>query len=680
VRLSSFARIAGLLVLTSCIAPVDTDQATGPLSLSVVSGNNQSAPPGAELPSPIVARVEDSRGRAVLGQVVNFRVVAGGGSVFAGVAITGRDGIVQERWTLGSSGPQQVEARAIDNETGAKLTFAIFTATLADVAPPVVSNVTTSPASLTPRTPFDLTAVVSDTFTGGSNIAGATYSVDSGPPVAMFAQDGAFDQQNEAVRAHVPPFASGGTHTFCVTGRDAAGNVSSPSCIAVVVAEDAVYVSPAGNDAGNGTPTAPLRTIGAALALAESFGKSRINVAQGTYPEHVQLRSGISLYGGYDPATWTRAPATFITTIGPGPASTALAVEGDNVVGITIDGFTIRSGDAVVTQQSAYGILLTSSVVTISGNHVIAGNGAAGLNGLSGFAGGNGVAGFDGEPGRLSGPEGAGGAGGSVSCNGAFVSGGTGGRGGPLGTEGQNGETGSGSGTGGSGGLGGPGGTSSPLPPGENGADGSSGINGAAGLGGADFTGMAGLGGNRRYAPADAFGGENGRNGGSGGGGGGGGGVNAFLVNGGGNGGGGGGSGGCAGDGGAGGGGGGGSFGIVGVASTLTISGNTIETGNGGAGGAAGGGAAGGQGAAGGLGATNDAPSVGAGGNGGAGGAGGAGGLGGGGGGGPSVGIVSQAGSLTQTGNAFVLGNGGVGGTSPGGNAGSTGLRTNIKS
>src|SRR5438876_11581970 len=236
-RLSSLARIAGLLVLASCTAPVGTDQPVGSLSLSVVSGNNQTAPPGTELPAPLVARVEDPRGHPVKGQIVNFVVVSGGGSVFAGAAISGGDGIVQERWTVGFSGLQQVEARAVDNTTGEELTFATFTATLTDVQAPVVADVASSPANPVAGSPFDLTAVVNDVATGGSNIAAATYAIDGGPPVAMVAQDGAFNQPTEAVLAHVPPFAAGGSHTFCVTGRDAAGNVSSPSCITVVVAE-----------------------------------------------------------------------------------------------------------------------------------------------------------------------------------------------------------------------------------------------------------------------------------------------------------------------------------------------------------------------------------------------------------------------------------------------------------
>src|SRR4029077_5076555 len=167
----------------------------------------------------------------------------------------------------------------------------------------------------------------------------------------------------------------------------------------------------------------------------------------------VQLRSGISVFGGYDPATWTRDPATFVTTIGPGPSTTAVAVQGDNVTGVTIDGFTIRSGDAVVPRESAYGIVLTNSVATISGNHIIAGNGTAGSDGPAGFAGQNGTPGNAGQPGSANGPEGAGGFQIELMCFGTPIIGGTGGQGGPPGATGQNGDPGNAP-NGGSGGAG----------------------------------------------------------------------------------------------------------------------------------------------------------------------------------------------------------------------------------
>ena len=670
-RTSRLAVTAGLLILTSCLAPSDVGDRSSQLSLSIISGNNQSGLPGTELPAPLVARVDDSHGHAVNGQVVNFRVVSGGGSVFAGVAISGRDGLVQERWTLGFEGAQRVEARAVDNETGEKLTFATFDATLIDVQAPVVTEVATSPANPTPGTPFDLTAVVSDSFTGHSNIVSAAYSVDSGPPVAMVAEDGAFNQQIEAVRAHVPAFASPGSHLFCVTGRDAAGNVSSPSCIVVSIAETAIFVSPFGNDTNPGTMALPKLTINAGLLRAESLAAPRVNVAQGAYPDRIELKNGVSLFGGYDPFTWVRTPFFHNTTIGPAPRDTAIAIHGDSVTGVTIDGFTIIAGNAPVISESAYGIVLRASVVTINNNLIVVGNGGPGQDGNAGIAGENGV---DGSPGLIGfgdGAAGAGGAGGTRTCNGAPLTGGAGGAGGAPGANpGDPGQGGIGPGAG-AGGAGGSGGAVGQT--GSNGDNGLDGAPGTPGAGGASFGGVTGAG----YNAAFGDNGTNGANGGNGGGGGGGGGQGgAGLIDGGGNGGGGGGTGGCGGFAGAGGTGGGGSFAILIVTSTITVTNDTIQSGTGGSGGFAGAGGSGGSFGAGPPGAANDVAEIGAGGNGGNGAFGGQGGPGGGGGGGPSICILSVSSTLVQSGNLFVLGNAGIGGA--GINPGSNGLRADV--
>ncbi|HEX5872676.1 MAG TPA: Ig-like domain-containing protein, partial [Longimicrobium sp.] len=66
-----------------------------PASMDIVSGNDQQATVGQELPQPLVVKVVDEQGRPVRNQLVNFRVTAGGGSVFAGSALTNRDGIAQ---------------------------------------------------------------------------------------------------------------------------------------------------------------------------------------------------------------------------------------------------------------------------------------------------------------------------------------------------------------------------------------------------------------------------------------------------------------------------------------------------------------------------------------------------------------------------------------------------------
>lgn len=111
--------------------------ATGvPAALEVVSGDSQSDTVGHELPAPLVVRVVDADSNPVSGQIVNFRVISGGGSVFAGVALTDSAGEARERWTLGTvaADTQIVEARAIDPATGDPLVFGRFTAVgVADV-------------------------------------------------------------------------------------------------------------------------------------------------------------------------------------------------------------------------------------------------------------------------------------------------------------------------------------------------------------------------------------------------------------------------------------------------------------------------------------------------------------------------------------------------------------------
>jgi len=99
------------------------------LSLDVVSGNGQTGVVGTEL-APLIVKVT-SGGNPVSLQVLNFRVVSGGGSVYGGTELTDDHGIAQEIWTLGTnvSTPQRVEVRAVESSTGAEKVFGVFTAT-----------------------------------------------------------------------------------------------------------------------------------------------------------------------------------------------------------------------------------------------------------------------------------------------------------------------------------------------------------------------------------------------------------------------------------------------------------------------------------------------------------------------------------------------------------------------
>lgn len=142
------SRVIGAMVVAAlAVAPLmSCGDSTGPhhfgppATLEVVSGSGDTATVGTELAAPLVARVLDDEGHPVVGQLVSFRVLKGGGSVFAGVSQTNDDGIAQERWTLGTAATdsQVVEARAVDNNTGAKQVFGVFTATAIAGAPDTV--------------------------------------------------------------------------------------------------------------------------------------------------------------------------------------------------------------------------------------------------------------------------------------------------------------------------------------------------------------------------------------------------------------------------------------------------------------------------------------------------------------------------------------------------------------
>ncbi len=100
------------------------------VALSIVSGNAQSGPVNVQLATPIRVLAHNSAGAPVPNYVVNFVVTSGGGSVFAPAVTTDASGFAEELWTLGPRlGPQTVEARNVNQSTGATMTYGAFTAT-----------------------------------------------------------------------------------------------------------------------------------------------------------------------------------------------------------------------------------------------------------------------------------------------------------------------------------------------------------------------------------------------------------------------------------------------------------------------------------------------------------------------------------------------------------------------
>ena len=103
----------------------------------------------------------------------------------------------------------------------------------------------------------------------------------------------------------------------------ALGVMACACCVLPVQAQDVLYVDADAAGAGDGSSWCDAYTyLQDALAAADASGGTvtEVRVAQGVYNENVYLDEYESIYGGYDPATWTRNVPVFRTEIrGTGP-------------------------------------------------------------------------------------------------------------------------------------------------------------------------------------------------------------------------------------------------------------------------------------------------------------------------------------------------------------------------
>jgi hypothetical protein len=156
------------------VLPEDTQS----IAVKVVSGNGQSAPPGEELPQPIVIKVTDADSNPLPDVRMAFVLGAGaeGGATTPDTTLTDEAGEASTRWVLGDGlGEQEVHAEVV----GAGLDGVSFTATaVEDLPQPSAehSSVTASPESIEVVTGLSVIGVtVRDGR--GDPIAGATVTL-----------------------------------------------------------------------------------------------------------------------------------------------------------------------------------------------------------------------------------------------------------------------------------------------------------------------------------------------------------------------------------------------------------------------------------------------------------------------------------------------------------------------
>jgi Bacterial Ig-like domain (group 1) len=180
---------------------------TPPIAVEALRGDGQSAPPGEELPQPIVVKVTDADSNPLPDVRVAFELGAGaeGGETTPDTALTDEAGEALTRWVLGDGlGEQEVHAEVV----GAGLDVVSFTATaVEDVPQPSagLSSVTASPESIEAVTGLSVIRVtVRDGR--GDPIAGATVTLAATglgnvltPPPGPTGQDGVAEGSLQAI-------------------------------------------------------------------------------------------------------------------------------------------------------------------------------------------------------------------------------------------------------------------------------------------------------------------------------------------------------------------------------------------------------------------------------------------------------------------------------------------------
>jgi len=162
-----------------------------------------------------------------------------------------------------------------------------------------------------------------------------------------------------------------------------------------------LYVSEvAGADSNDGSPEAPMRTIQWALQEAQAQGLPAVYVASGTYlathddTDTIELRPGISLFGGFSSADWDdRDPALHLTEIVDASVSTtgvtdlsphrAIDAPLEITDEVVVDGFTVTAAGAAY----ASAIVVEGGSPTFS-NNVLQGQATASVTTVVRISGG----------------------------------------------------------------------------------------------------------------------------------------------------------------------------------------------------------------------------------------------------------------------------------------------------
>ncbi|MFL5496362.1 MAG: galactose oxidase-like domain-containing protein [Gemmatimonadales bacterium] len=193
----------------------DTGPDTQPASLTAVSGNGQSAPPGQALADSLVVIVKDDQGQPLKGVTVGWSASAGG-TLSSSSVTSGTDGRAAVQWVLGGTEGEQTATASVSGLPDAGFTATAVTAPLLILVQPASSAldeevlapdqqpvVLVSDAQGHPAAGVTVTATIQS---GGGTLQGATSAVSGADGRAAFVDLGIM-----GVGTHTIQFTSGST-------------------------------------------------------------------------------------------------------------------------------------------------------------------------------------------------------------------------------------------------------------------------------------------------------------------------------------------------------------------------------------------------------------------------------------------------------------------------------------
>ncbi len=329
-----------------------------PVAMLIMAGDEQVDTVGKEVKDPLIVRVTNEDSIPVQGQIVNWVITAGGGSVFAGTALTDSLGQARESWTLGTivDSAQAVEARAVDTQSGEKLRFATFTATpVADVPAAVLligDSVLSGDAgtyAASPEGNDTLTVELQDQYGNVAKDAALTWS----SPVGGGSVESLASSTDSLGRAHArwqlgPDLRT----TQEVQAQATVSDVSSSSFTAEAsVPSDAVLTRVAGDAQVDSAGDVLSDSLVVALALTDGQKVHGAKVSWSVIGERGSV-------AGSDLSTDAEGEARAVWTLG--------RTIGEDSVRIAVDSTEIATHFTATVQGLATSVILNEETVTLS--------------------------------------------------------------------------------------------------------------------------------------------------------------------------------------------------------------------------------------------------------------------------------------------------------------------------